>query len=58
LKKHVLNDTPKNHILHLAEDIDANVIIFSSHRPSIATYLFGSNAATVVYAKCSALVVR
>ncbi len=57
--KHVLSGTPKDHILQLADDIDADVIILASHRPSMSTYLLGSNAAAVVrHAKCSVLVVR
>lgn len=59
IEKHVLSGTPKDHILGLAEDIDADVIILASHRPSMSTYLLGSNAAAVVrHAKCSVLVVR
>lgn len=59
VEKHVLSGTPKDHILQLAEDIDADVIILASHRPSMSTYLLGSNAAAVVrHAKCSVLVVR
>ncbi|WP_435946805.1 universal stress protein UspF [Dryocola sp. BD586] len=57
--KHVMSGTPKDHILQLADDIDADVIILASHRPSMSTYLLGSNAAAVVrHAKCSVLVVR
>lgn len=56
---HVLSGTPKDHILGLAEEINADVIILASHRPSMSTYLLGSNAAAVVrHAKCSVLVVR
>lgn len=59
VEKHVLSGTPKDHILQLADDIDADVIILASHRPSMSTYLLGSNAAAVVrHAKCSVLVVR
>ncbi|BCG07586.1 MULTISPECIES: universal stress protein UspF [Buttiauxella] len=59
IEKHVLSGTPKDHILGLAEDIDADVIILASHRPSMSTYLLGSNAAAVVrHARCSVLVVR
>ncbi|UNK61598.1 universal stress protein UspF [Buttiauxella ferragutiae] len=59
VKKHVLSGTPKDHILQLAEDIDADVIILASHRPSMSTYLLGSNSAAVVrHAECSVLVVR
>lgn len=59
VEKHVLSGTPKDHILQLAEDIDADLIILASHRPSMSTYLLGSNSAAVVrHAKCSVLVVR
>jgi universal stress protein F len=59
VEKHVMSGTPKDHILQLAEDIDADVVILASHRPSMSTYLLGSNAAAVVrHAKCSVLVVR
>ncbi|RKQ41207.1 universal stress protein UspF [Enterobacter sp. R1(2018)] len=59
VEKHVRSGTPKDHILQLADDIDADVIILASHRPSMSTYLLGSNAAAVVrHAKCSVLVVR
>lgn len=57
--KHVLSGTPKDYILQLADDINVDVIILASHRPSMSTYLLGSNAAVVVrHAKCSVLVVR
>ncbi|MCT4715657.1 universal stress protein UspF [Enterobacteriaceae bacterium H18W14] len=59
IEKHVVSGTPKDHILRLADDINADVIILASHRPSMSTYLLGSNAAAVVrHAKCSVLVVR
>jgi len=59
IELHVLSGTPKDHILQLADDIHADVIILASHRPSMSTYLLGSNAAAVVrHAKCSVLVVR
>ena len=42
-----------------AEAIGADLVVVGSHRPSTATYLLGSNAATIVrHAKCSVLVVR
>jgi nucleotide-binding universal stress UspA family protein len=35
------------------------LIVVGSHRPTMATYLLGSNAKTIVrHAKCSVLVVR
>lgn len=38
---------------------NADLIVVGSHRPGMATYLLGSNAATIVrHAECSVLVVR
>jgi len=46
-------------ILAEAEDWNADLIVVGSHRPSMATYLIGSNAKTIVrHAKCSVLVIR
>ena len=46
-------------VLREAERMGADLIIVGSHHPSTATYLLGSNAATIVrHAKCSVLVVR
>jgi nucleotide-binding universal stress UspA family protein len=46
-------------ILTEADEWSADLIALRSHRPGIATYLLGSNAATIVrYAKCSVLVIR
>ena len=46
-------------ILAEAEEWDADLIVIGSHRPSMSTYLLGSNAKTVVrHAKCSVLVAR
>jgi len=46
-------------ILAEAEEWGADLIVIGSHRPSMATYLIGSNAKTIVrHAKCSVLVVR
>jgi nucleotide-binding universal stress UspA family protein len=48
-----------NEILDEAEKIGADLIVVGSHRPSMATYLLGSNAATIVrHAGSSVLVVR
>jgi nucleotide-binding universal stress UspA family protein len=48
-----------NEILDEAEKIGADLIVVGSHRPSMATYLLGSNAATIVrHASSSVLVVR
>jgi nucleotide-binding universal stress UspA family protein len=46
-------------VLEEAKEIDADLIVMSSHLPAIRTHSLGSNAAHVVrYAKCSVLVVR
>jgi nucleotide-binding universal stress UspA family protein len=46
-------------ILDEAKDWGADLIVIGSHRPSMATYLIGSNAKTIVrHAHCSVLVVR
>jgi nucleotide-binding universal stress UspA family protein len=48
-----------NEILQEAEAIGADLIVVGSHRPTMATYLLGSNASTIVrHAKSSVLVVR
>jgi nucleotide-binding universal stress UspA family protein len=46
-------------VLQEADRMSADLIVIGSHRPSMATYLLGSNAASIVrHAKCSVLVVR
>ena len=46
-------------ILDEAEKWGADLIVVGSHRPTMATYLLGSNAKTVArHAKCSVLIVR
>jgi nucleotide-binding universal stress UspA family protein len=46
-------------VLDEAEKTGADLVVIGSHRPSMATFLLGSNASTVVrHAKCSVLVVR
>lgn len=46
-------------VLAEASEWAADLIVLGSHRPSMATYLIGSNASMIVrHAKCSALVVR
>lgn len=48
-----------NEVLEEAEKTGADLIVVGSHRPTMATYLLGSNAATIVrHAKSSVLVVR
>jgi nucleotide-binding universal stress UspA family protein len=46
-------------VLDEAEKTGADLVVVGSHRPSMATYLLGSNASTIVrHATCSVLVVR
>ena len=46
-------------ILEAANEMHADLIVMSSHRPAMRTYFLGSNAGHVVrYAACSVLVVR
>jgi len=46
-------------VLAEATEWGADLIVIGSHRPSMATYLLGSNAKTIVrHARCSVLVVR
>ncbi|CAI1533597.1 Universal stress protein G [Serratia grimesii] len=51
--------SPRDQVLELAEEIDADLIIIGSRRPSVKTYLLGSNAAAIVrHANISVMVVR
>ena len=46
-------------ILAVAAEVKADIIIMASRKPSLQTYLLGTNAARVVeHATCSVLVVR
>ena len=48
-----------NEVLEEVEDTGADLVVIGSHRPTMATFLLGSNASTIVrHAKCSVLVVR
>ena len=61
IKPHCLvaHGTIYREILEVREEIGADLIIMASHRPEIADYLIGPNAARVVrHAPCSVLVVR
>lgn len=50
---------PRDEALSLADEIGADLIIIGSRRPSVKTYLLGSNAAAIVrHAKTSVLVIR
>lgn len=46
-------------VLAEAEQAGADLVVVGSHRPTMATYLLGSNATQIVrHAECSVLVVR
>jgi len=50
---------PYHEILDEAEASKADLIVMASHRPRLATYLLGSNAAHVVrHARCSVMALR
>ncbi|SLM62166.1 MULTISPECIES: universal stress protein [Dickeya] len=50
---------PRDEVLALAKEIDADLILIGSRRPNVKTYLLGSNAAAIVrHAQTSVLVVR
>ena len=50
---------PPTKILECAEEIDADLIIVASHRPTLQDYFLGSTAARVVrHAQCAVLVDR
>ncbi len=55
----ILSGSVHSAVLDEAEKCGADLIVVWSHRPGLATYLIGSNAATIVrHSKCSVLVVR
>ena len=46
-------------VLDEADKTGTDLVVIGSHRPTMATFLLGSNASTIVrHAKCSVLVVR
>ena len=46
-------------VLDEADKTGADLVVVGSHRPSMATFLLGSNASAIVrHARCSVLVVR
>ncbi|MDR1828066.1 MAG: universal stress protein [Methylobacteriaceae bacterium] len=48
-----------NEVLDEVEQQGIDLVLIGSHRPTMATYLLGSNAATIVrHAKCAVLVIR
>jgi len=57
--KHVASGSVYAGILEVAEQIEADLIVLSSHRPEMKDYLIGANASRVVrHAKCSVMVIR
>ena len=55
----VVFGSPRDKVLSVAEEINADLIVIGSRRPNISTHLLGSNASGIVsYAKMSVLVVR
>ena len=55
----VRNGTVYEVILKIAGEIGCDLIVMGSHRPELADYLLGPNAARVVrHANCSVMVVR
>lgn len=58
-KASVRHGSVYHEVLDEAERIGADLIVMGSHRPGMATYLIGSNAARIVrHATCSVLVLR
>lgn len=56
---HVIMGKPKDIILKMAQTLKADLIVISSHQPSISRYFIGSNAAAVIQnANISVLVIR
>ncbi|GAA3902088.1 MULTISPECIES: universal stress protein [Gibbsiella] len=51
--------SPRDEVIELAEEIEADLIVIGSRRPNVKTYLLGSNAAAIVrHAKTSVMVIR
>jgi len=56
---HITHGPIYQRIIETAEKIDADLIVMGSHRPELADYLIGPNAARVVrHTACSVMVVR
>jgi nucleotide-binding universal stress UspA family protein len=59
VKRIIATGTIYQQILSVAKQIGADLIVMGSHRPELADYLLGPNAARVVrHADCSVMVVR
>ena len=56
---HIVQGPIYHRIIETAEKIGADLIVMGSHRPALADYLIGPNAARVVrHTSCSVMVVR
>lgn len=57
--QHVVVGSAKDEILRFSDEIKADLIVMSAHKPDASTYLLGSTTATVVrHATTSVMVVR
>ncbi|MCP1336936.1 universal stress protein [Futiania mangrovi] len=55
----VRKGTVYDEVIREAETADCDLIVMTSHRPEMSTYLLGSNAARIVrHSNCSVLVLR
>ncbi|WP_119711481.1 universal stress protein [Arsenophonus endosymbiont of Aleurodicus floccissimus] len=55
----IKTDPPRDAILEIADEINADLIVIASRRPNFRTHLLGSTATAVVnYAKIPVLVIR
>lgn len=55
----VVRGRPQHEIVRIAKDCDADIIVIASHNPTVADYLLGSVATSVVrHAPCSVMVIR
>jgi nucleotide-binding universal stress UspA family protein len=58
-QQHVRQGTIYSEIVHLAKEINIDLIVMASHRPELKDFLLGPNAAKVVrHAECPVLVMR
>lgn len=55
----VIMGTPRDEILRIADDIQADLIVIGSRRPGVSTYFLGSTASMIIQnSKISVLTVR
>ncbi|AFH95607.1 universal stress protein [Providencia thailandensis] len=55
----VVMGTPRDEILRIADDIQADLIVIGSRRPGMSTYFLGSTASMIIQnSKISVLTVR